>query len=54
MKKKQREKINEANNDLNKENDDLEKKTTKLSKYVADAATGLCRKMLRYRGKQSF
>lgn len=54
MKKKQREKISEANNDLNKENDDLEKKTTKLSKYVADAATGLCRKMLRYRGKQSF
>nr|XP_034319464.1 transient receptor potential cation channel subfamily M member-like 2 [Crassostrea gigas] len=49
MKKKQREKISEANNDLNKENDDLEKKTTKLSKYVADAATGLCRKMLRYR-----
>lgn len=54
MKKKQREKISEANNDLNKENDDLEKKTTKLSKYVADAATGLCRKMLRYRGKLSF
>lgn len=54
MKKKQREKIREANNDLNKESDDLEKETKKLSQSVADAATGLCRKMLRYKGKLLF
>lgn len=54
MKKKQRENIKEANNDLNKESDDLEKETKKLSQSVADAATGLCRKMLRYKGKLSF
>lgn len=54
MKKKQREKIREANNDLNKESDDLEKETKKLSQSVADAATGLCRKMLRYKGNYHF
>lgn len=39
MKKRQRQKISEANNDLKKESDDLEKETEKLSKSVADAAT---------------
>lgn len=38
----------------NSESNDDHKKKVKLSKSVADAATGLCRKMLRYRGKLSF
>lgn len=36
-------------------NDDhYKKERVELSKSVADAATGLCRKMLRYKGKLSF
>lgn len=38
----------------NSESNDDHKKKVKLSKSVADAATGLCRKMLRYRGKLLF
>lgn len=36
-------------------NDDhYKKERVELSKSVADAATGLCRKMMRYKGKLSF